>query len=446
MSACQKTTDVYLYLMLAVFPLFTGFSGYARITAAKFFFFLIATLLWLLLLAVFALRDRLKLSALLPLRAPVIAALAFAAVCLLSALLSPWFPSTLLGLGRWDGLVTTLLYVLIFLGVRCFGRLRGTHLYALGASLLLQAAVVAIQLGGGNPLGLFPDALRYADANIRYSGVFLGTIGNVDLLSAYLCLCVPLLIGAALERTLSWPLLIPAAVGAALLLVSGVAAGPLALCAGTLLCAPFLLRMRLRGKPEAQVRRYTARLLAAECVLLLAALAALYFYPGKSGTVYELSRVLHGELRESFGSSRIRIWRETLALVPERPWLGGGPGTLAARLQIEFSRFVPETGKTLKSFVDNAHNVYLGILADTGLLGLLAYLALLGSSVWELLKDPRAELVPAVGYALVCCWIADFFGLGLCLTAPMLWIVWGLAGARVRPDVPEGSSRQAGSV
>jgi O-antigen ligase len=61
---------------------------------------------------------------------------------------------------------------------------------------------------------------------------------------------------------------------------------------------------------------------------------------------------------------------------PARPLLGGGPAR-SPRLDIEFSRYVPRTGATLRSFVDNAHSVYLGALVNTGALGLLATLALL---------------------------------------------------------------------
>ena len=35
-------------------------------------------------------------------------------------------------------------------------------------------------------------------------------------------------------------------------------------------------------------------------------------------------------------------------------------------------------------------------------------------------------MYPALGSAMVCYLIQDFFGMGLVLTAPMLWVVWGL--------------------
>ena len=502
MTIRQKLTDAYIFVMLLAFPLFPGFHGYARITDAKFFFFSAATLLWLASLVVFSCFDRGAPALRQALRPPEIAALAFAAVCVLSALLSPFFPATLLGTGRRDGLVTLLLYVLVFLGARRFGRLRTAHLYAVGAALLLQAAVVLPQLLDKNPLGLFPGELRWSDAGERYSGAFLGTIGNVDLLADYLSLAIPLLFAAYVVRARHWPLLIPAAIGVLLLLCAGTAAGAVSLLLGALIAAPLLITGRERLKrglvaaaaallPVAVYgavgfhgggivlqadgaglpflfaallsaaaalllhrRRacavrprkvYLAGILCAESLAILAALIALYHWPGETGTLHELRCVLHGQVDESFGSSRIRIWRETLALFPERPILGGGPGTLARRMQIEFERYVPETGVTLKSFVDNAHSVYLGFLADTGAAGLLAYLALILCSAIEVFKNRSDAVVLVIGAALLCGWIFDLFGLGLCLTAPILWLLWGLAGAKERRDAPAGSLRPAGS-
>ena len=111
---------------------------------------------------------------------------------------------------------------------------------------------------------------------------------------------------------------------------------------------------------------------------MIAALLAVYFYPGQSGTLYEASRLLHGEADASFGSHRVEIWREVCALIAQRPVFGGGPGTAAARLHIEFTRFVPETGRTLGTYVTNAHNEYLGYAMNLGWPGLALYLGMVG--------------------------------------------------------------------
>ena len=504
MSVFRRFTDIYIFVMLLLFPLFTGPQGYASITRWKFLFFAAATLLWLAALLLYALLRRLRPRSLAAMGVDSAAITVYLAVCCLSALCSPFFPDTLLGAGRWDGLVPLLLYGAIFLGVRAFGRLRPAHLYALGTAVVLCTAVAVPQLLGYNPLGLFPGALDYYDAHTYYTGEFLGTIGNVDLLSAFLCLSTPLLAAAFVLDGRRAPLLLPAGAGLFLLLSAQVAAGPVALGGCLLLAAPILLcsRARLcrgllalgalafaafwalaldfapesaalrpdwtawavlalgavslaaaslvylrRNRPEPPPGIYTRFFLAADLVLVALGAVAIYFWPGESGTLYELSRLLHGELQDSFGSSRIRIWRETLSLFPQRPLLGGGPGTISLRLDVTFSRYVPETGQVLRTYVDNAHNEYLTILTDTGLLGLGAYLSALALSFRSWLRRRRETLLPAVGCGLAAYWIHGFFGLGLCLTAPVFWLLWGLADTKsaALPDAPAISSDPAGS-
>ena len=496
MSLCRKITDWYICIMLLLFPVFTGFKGYSALTNSKFYFLLALSLAWLLAVIVLSLCTKSAPSNQVLKKTDILFLGVFVLISILSAVFSPWFPDTLPGAGRWDGLVSTLLYAAIYLGIRCFGEMKRHHLWCLGISTLLCTAVSIGQLLGGNPLRLFPGTLRYFDANIRYSGEFLGTIGNVDILAAYLCLCVPLFAFAYVGDRKNYPALLPAAAGTFLLLESGVMSGLIGLAVCVLAAAPLLLTSRMKiiralqtaaillavsalsallcfekdglhcafspavtvlmvcaaicfflavlirqriDLPEKSKSFYGRIFLAVVVCVIIGGLIFLWIYPGKSGTLYELSRILHGELREEFGSSRIRIWRETLSLVRERPVLGGGTGSIAKRLSIHFSRLVPETGSTLQSFVDNAHNIYLTILSDTGVLGLLAYLGLLTAVFIHWLKNREDALSGALGCAVIAYSAEEFFGLGLCISAPIFWIFLPLCTVKMksRPDAPE---------
>ena len=159
-----------------------------------------------------------------------------------------------------------------------------------------------------------------------------------------------------------------------------------------------------------------------------------------SGTVFELRQFLRPAAQDSFGSSRLGIWRACLKLIPERPLLGGGPGTLALRLDIRFSRFVPETGQALSTFVDNAHNVYLGALVDTGFFGLFALLGVLAVSAVNGIRCRRDPLILSILLGAVCCAIHAFFGLGLCLSAPLFWLLLGVIHTF---DLPRAAASEA---
>lgn len=482
----QAVTDGYLLVMLLIFPLFTGVRGYAAVTASKYLFFVTATCLWLLALAVLTLTGRRRaeeVSLAAKAQMPPLWCVVFPAACCLSALVSPFGTACLIGAGRFDGLVTQLLLFAIFFGVSRFGRFRHIHAAALAVSATVCCLVAFLQLLGYDPLWLFPGELCYYDAYVRFPAVFLGTVGNADLYSAFLCLAFPLFLSMSVSgRTRRARLyLLPLFFSVAGLVVSGVSGGLLAagLCA---LLSPILLvrdlaclrrwlvamavcllaaapALAFRGELTGGVvawdffpnpRVIVCLILAAVCLalcagtlrirravsetflrrfflalaaaVLLLGLAAVWFTPARGGTVYELSQAMRGHLEDSYGSSRVRIWRAVLALIPERPLLGGGPGSLTLRLDIEFSRFVPETGETLRTYVDNAHNQYLQLLADTGAAGLAGYVLLLACTLAHAAKKHAPQTL-----ALLCYCLQDFFGLGLCLVSPVFWAVLGLS-------------------
>ena len=86
----------------------------------------------------------------------------------------------------------------------------------------------------------------------------------------------------------------------------------------------------------------------------------------------------------------------------------------------------------------NAHNAYLGYLVNVGILGLLAYLSAIVCSLVTWFKRRRdGAMYPALGAAFVCYLIQDFFGLNLPLSAPLLWVIWGLLESRPPADAPE---------
>lgn len=480
-------TDKYIYAMLAVFPLFVGFWGYTETTASKFVFFGVLTVLWLVFAGIALLKSREgELGK--PEGRIVFPLATYLLLCLISAACSPYGASVLLGEGRFDGLLTTLLCVMAFCGGAFSARAKRGYLFAAMGAGALCCLVGIFQLFGLNPLGFFPAGYDYYDAGVKYTGSFFGTIGNADLTSAYLCLLLP--IGTAyyiMSKKRELWLLPILAVMAFSLLTCRVAAGLLSCACLALLMPPLLIANRERlhralecgalmalglcaalcfhgEKTGGELHLWLAFSVKAAVMLILAvfagiarlvfarsefsarglriffvclsaaafigALAGVYFFAPESGTLWELSQVLHGHLEDSFGSSRILIWRRVLEIIPQRPLLGGGPGTLALRIDVNFSRFVEETGNTLTAFIDNAHNEYLGTLANTGLLSLLCYAAAQIVSVVLAIKRGGCAALCLI-CALVCYWISGFFGLGLFLVSPLMWICWGLLAAEL---------------
>lgn len=469
----ETVTDWYIFLMLLVYCLWCP-EGFTNVEEPKFIFFAAVTLLWFVLLVSISFEEGLPTGFFTPAR---ISALAFVAVCLLSAIFSPFNFSEIIIGHRYTGLLTQLLLATILIGVSQFGRCRERHFIAFGLSITILGIISIVQKLGINVFGFYPGSSTYYD----YPS-FLGTIGNVDTLAAPISLAVPLFLGLFVKREAPYDklYLIPLFTSSMLLTLGGAESGLLGVAAVSVITPAFLIRSMkdlrrtlsgaalalagvalgstmgfgvansaltlrfnlgspailclvlsavfgaaswllrfVRKGPSGRMFRNVFVVVAAVCVI--GALTVLWFWPGERGTLYEVSQILHGHFEDNYGSGRIGIWRVTLTNVPNAPMLGGGPGTLHLR-----------TVKTLDngSVARLAHNTYLQYLVDTGILGLLSYLALIVTSLFVRRRDQwepvRIGLIlAALSYAA-----QDFFNLGVPVASPFFWIVLGLLQAK----------------
>lgn len=437
---CRKATHIYLLLMVSAFPLFTGWDGYICLNEKKFAFFAVCTGLWALwtgsLTVLRAARGGRR-----PLSAADLLIPVCMAFCTLSALLSPEASFLSLDTGRCDGLLTYLLYGCILLGAARYGEAREVYLYVFGAAYAACCAAALLQLAGLDPLGLYPNGLRYSDPFVQETGRFLGTVGNIDLLSALNCLALPLLTaGAVLGRgRRRWALAVPLALGGACAALIGVASGLLALAVTACVFLPALSGdLCRRARPGDFARWRRARRGAALCAGLAAAaaLCAVYFLPAP-GALGELHSVLHGRISDSFGSGRVLIWKRVLGVIAAHPLLGIGPDCLEGALDMELTRYSPALGELLTATIDNAHNEYLQFLVSFGAcaaLPLAVWLARLCARAAK--RRGTSHAAAALFPAAVCYLVQAFFNIGLCIVTPLFCIAAGLLAGETdrRPE------------
>ena len=416
-------TDVYLALMLSVFLLWTGTEGYAKITAAKYRLFLILTiaycvvtaLLYLELLVMRQIRFVPFRELLHAVRPAEWLMLGYVLFSLLSALLSPWRQETWLGLLRREGFLTLALYGAMFLLLGRLARPKKWMLDVFGAAMSLCCLLALWQLVGGNPLGLYPEGLRYSDAGTAYSGAYLGTIGNTDLLAAVMCVAVPAFFYGAWKLRRCW-LLVPLTLCVTVSVWMDVSAGLLGIAAGLVLPLP----LALHGK-----KRRAAAIIIVGC--LLAAFLAVLLLPGLPGMLGEAHELLHGHAEDEFGSGRIYIWKNVWQAVKERPLFGGGPDTLSHRITAYFERYDETANVIRRAGIDTAHNEFLNILANQGIFALLCWLGAFGCSAVRFVR--RAGEKPAVlicGSAVLGYCVQAFFGISMCLSTPFFLIAWAM--------------------
>ncbi|GLC87892.1 O-antigen ligase family protein [Lysinibacillus piscis] len=85
------------------------------------------------------------------------------------------------------------------------------------------------------------------------------------------------------------------------------------------------------------------------------------------------------------GSGRVYIWTYIMDLVKERPILGYGLDTLMYNFP-HYNKDARANLETETVVVDKPHNMYMGILYGTGIVGFIAFLAIVAFTVWTSLK------------------------------------------------------------
>ena len=230
------------------------------------------------------------------------AAVIYIILTLISALCSDYFPETIFGSGRHEGTLTIAIYGLTFIFVSRHYRPHLLHAAVFGASVIAFDIISLLQAAGMNPFGLYPDGLSWADRNVKYSGEFIGTIGNADLVSAFLCVAIPLtavvgghlVFGSLVEGSGTLPVgiicLTAAALSLVLLAVIKVTAGLLAMAFVCLIAAPVAAYIFLDSQKGKMIAAYLAALVLAGC----AAGAFIYTETSLPGTAGELHEIMHG--------------------------------------------------------------------------------------------------------------------------------------------------------
>ncbi len=129
---------------------------------------------------------------------------------------------------------------------------------------------------------------------------------------------------------------------------------------------------------------------------------------------------------------RMQIWRETIRLIAAYPWTGAGLGTFEHALY-------PFRVAMSTSAVDYAHNDYLQLFAELGIVGLLLTLSLAGVIAWRAVtaafrRGPSSWLGVGVLASLLALALHSLVDFNLYVPANALALAW-LAGVAVSPGL-----------
>lgn len=468
----SRICELYAALLLLVQPLIVH-DGYFDITRTKTDCFTYLTAAFLAVMCVLMLLRREKPHV----DGRAAAFCVFAGALILSSLLpgapaGAWLGSS----NRSQGIMMNLLYAgacLVLCGCGHFGRTARTAML----TGFMTVSVIAVCNHLGWDIFGFIGRLRSTDR-----GRFLSTLGNVDFLSAYTVLMLPVCVSFALRekkvsrRILLWslstaglwaamaghsesavlgllagtvllpvllgddadalrrfPLMIPGAVAAAELYsaaahlfhaplseLSRAALSPLP--AVTAAAAGTALWLAVRGKSDEAVFRIRKRYCVVLALLLVTGCTFLVCANSVLRESIGGTLAKYTVIDDDWGSDRGKIWRSFLVMFREAPaiekMIGGGAGC------------VMEWDRTYRIFTDAvtdaAHNEYLHYLLTNGILGLSGYVAFLVLTARRAMKSAagRALLAGCVAYA-----VQAAVNIAQCVTTPLFFVLLFLCGS-----------------
>jgi len=125
------------------------------------------------------------------------------------------------------------------------------------------------------------------------------------------------------------------------------------------------------------------------------------------------------------GQIRKIVWRGAIDIWKAYPVFGTGPETFA----YTYYQFRPQEHNLVSEWdflYNKAHNEYLNTLANTGIIGLLSYLTVVGFSFFIFFKNWKLEnLALAAGYASIL--VTNFFGFSVVVTGLMIFLFPAMA-------------------
>ena len=333
---------------------------------------------------------------------------------------------------RQEGLYTTLAYLLLFTLVASKLRSKGQ-----AERLLLATAL------GGFPivtygilqwLTLDPIPWHMADKS-----TVIATLGRSNFVGSYLVMSIPLSAGAFVLNQHLWA---RAAVGATLVGSFAVLVFANARSAWAAIVVAALVILALRFLQQGGWRR----LLFLVGIAITAGGIFAVTYVGTLKAVGQLNpdRIL--PLSQLGGSiaARITIWQASLELIAERPVLGFGPDTFALAFYHVFPpQLVFYQGRD--GVTDRAHNILLQQAATSGIIGLFAYVALVGSVLAILVLGLRRSngreriLLGSILMAVVGHLVDSLFTFDVASTAVVFWAAAGAGVGLSRAAEARGS-------
>ena len=489
-NVLSKITELYIVIMIILFPLIVDSTGFFKILECKYKYFLIIGTLYFITnfitILYFSIFKDVNIFKEFKLKKIHLAAILFWGINILSTLLSPFlkYYNLMIGTGRAEGLLTISFYILIFLNITLFGNFSKKQIRYFSISSIFFSLICILQYIGFNPLNMYQDGIGTHNVS------FIGTIGNIAFVSAYYTIVLTISMAAYIfiEDNTKFEKIVymlSICMGFFIFEILDILSGAVAFLGILILFIPFIITNSKRlskilvvgalillgyfinlfinpvyhydlGKLIFEFQINTIGIFLFVFVLLflmlsyilnkrdfdlsnnkviikgfyisllicvLIGIICLYFIDFKSGFLYEIHELLHGNFDDDFGTYRIFLWRRSFEIFKDYPILGTGPDTFAIRFMERYTEDIASIGEL--TINDTAANSYITILVNLGILGLLTYLLFLAIHIYYNIRyNNKYSIVLFI--AFVCYLIQDCFNLWVVIVTPIFWILMAL--------------------
>ena len=484
----NKLSEIYIFLILIVFPLVVDHTGYFHILEFKWNVFTLFTVSYIfitiLVFLYFLIAKKInffkgkKLSIFQKLM------IIFLIINALSCFLSPYFSThnLIIGSGRLEGLLVQVLYILSFLFLTFFAKLEKRYLLYFSISSILFSLICILQYIGFNPFNIYHDGIG------TYNTSFIGTIGNVDFVSAYYVVFLTISFSCFifLEEEF-WRKIIhylSFILGFFIFGVISVKSGVVGFAGTLILILPLLFAnnkyayryvliiaavifayaFNIFMNPVYYYKyaklvlewnfnmKFAIMLFLVIIIVILGliikntkfdfskrkdllkkyyiflgssiilALLFLFIVDFKSGFLHEIHELLHGNFDDNYGTYRVFLWKRTLKMIT-RPILGIGPDAFVIPFMERYTEDIISIGPY--AINDTAANIYLTMLINIGLSGLIVYLAFLFNHVKTFIKNCN-DISKVLIVAIIAYSIQAFFNLSVVLVTPFIYVLFAL--------------------
>ena len=403
-------------------------------------------------------------------------------VNVVSCIFSPYINkyNLFVGVGRGEGLTNITLYCLSFLAITMFGKFHKRYILYFSISSILLNTIAILQYIGLN---------MYQDGIGTHNVSFMITIGNIDFISAMFCMLLTVSFSAfvLLDEKLVYKIihLLSVFMGFFIFIIINVMSGRVAFLAVFALLFPFvildskklyrtiicfssiifglainiiinpqyhyniqkltldfqfnwvalsliiitvifLILANILRKNEYNLsgnKKFVKAIYISMIIGIIFVFGALYFFKFEGGILYEVHELLHGNFDDDFGTYRVFLWKRSFCLLDEHLLLGSGSDTFAVRFMDRYTEDVIKLGEY--SINDTAGNVYITMLVNIGIIGLIIYLIFLFLQLKVgLMQKNKYSIILLI--AIICYWIQDLFNLWVVIVVPVFWVLMAI--------------------